>query len=131
MRWALKPTSTLAMITSARGSHWLLRPALLPAVEMAGFDSLLAPGPAGRMAGFDSLSPSEPVVEMAGFAFPARRKYRPTVSRSIPSSRATRRLDHPPSAKLYIVVCRLTLRSFDMPLTSRSYRTDQSCFYSH
>src|SRR5258708_22221512 len=47
---------------------------------------------------------------MAGFA---NRKYRPTVSRLIPSSFAMRRWDHPRSAKLYIVVCKLTLRTLD------------------
>jgi hypothetical protein len=41
------------------------------------------PSPAVEMAGFTSLDSSEPVVEMAGFA---NSKYRPTVSRSIPSS---------------------------------------------
>src|SRR3954454_1491734 len=37
--------------------------------------------PEVEMAGFDPLSPSTPGVEMAGFA---KRKYWPTVSRSIP-----------------------------------------------
>src|ERR1700751_5042799 len=41
--------------------------------------------------------------------------YWPTVSRLIPSSRAIRRSNHPRSARLYIVVYRLTLRTFDMP----------------
>ena len=64
-----------------------------------------------RMAGFASAAPSTPVVEMAGFD---NRKYRLTVSRSIPSSSAMRRCDHPRSRRLYIVVCRLTLRTFDI-----------------
>ena len=53
--------------------------------------------PAVGMAGFASPASSSPVVEMAGFA---NRKYRPTVSRSIPSSRAIRRRDQPRSSKL-------------------------------
>jgi hypothetical protein len=53
-----------------------------------------------------------PVIEMAGFG---SRKYRLTVSRLIPNSFAIRRCDRPRWAKLYVVVCRLTLRTFDMP----------------
>jgi hypothetical protein len=53
-----------------------------------------------------------PAIEMAGFG---SRKYRPTVSRLIPKSFAIRRCDQPRWAKLYIVVCRLTLRTSDMP----------------
>ena len=52
-------------------------------------------------------------VEMAGFDSPAVRKYRPTVSQLIPSSRAIRRYDYPRSAKLHMVVCRLTFRRFE------------------
>jgi hypothetical protein len=47
--------------------------------------------------GVASPASSSPVVEMTGFA---NRKYRPTVSRSIPSSRAIRRRDQPRSSKL-------------------------------
>ena len=68
-----------------------------PVVEMAGFASPAPSSPAVGMAGFASPASSSPVVEMAGFA---NRKYRPTVSRSIPSSRAIRRRDQPRSLKL-------------------------------
>jgi hypothetical protein len=85
----------------------------MPAIEMAGFDSLFSARlPVIEMAGFADWPSSKPVVEMAGFD---SRKYRPTVSRLIPNSFAIRRCDHPRWAKLYIVVCRLTLRTFDMP----------------
>jgi hypothetical protein len=67
---------------------------LWPAVEMAGSASPASSNPAIEMVGFASPDPSSPVVEMPGFA---NRKYRPTVSRSIPSSRAIRRRDHPRS----------------------------------
>jgi hypothetical protein len=66
---------------------------------MAGFDSSSpACFPVIEMAGFAAAPSSHvPVVEMAGFA---KRKYRPTVSRLIPSSLAIRRRDHPRSARL-------------------------------
>jgi hypothetical protein len=48
---------------------------------------------------------------MAGFELSSR-KYLPTVSRSIPNSRAIRRRDQPPAAKLNIECFRLTLRMF-------------------
>jgi hypothetical protein len=64
------------------------------------------------MAGFGASPSSKPAIEMAGFG---SRKYQPTVSRLIPNSFAIRRCDHPHCANLYIVVCRLTLRTFDMP----------------
>ena len=100
-------------ITSANPSQRLLRPAPMPAIEMAGFDSSFpARLPVIEMAGFGASPSSKPAVEMAGFG---SRKYRPTVSRLIPNSFAIRRRDHPRWAKLYIVVCRLTLRTFDMP----------------
>src|SRR6202035_4257854 len=111
MRWPLKPTSTLAAITSANPSQRLLRPAPVPAIEMAGFDS--------------SFPARLPVIEMAGFG---NRKYRPTVSRLIPNSFAIRRRDHPRWAKLYIVVCRLTLRTFDMPHRTDFFPAQRSCF---
>src|SRR6201993_2616715 len=99
MRWALKPTSTLAPITSANASQRLLRPAPMPAIEMAGFDSSFpARLPVIEMAGFAASSSSKPAVEMAGFG---SRKYRLTVSRLIPNSFAIRRCDQPRCAKLY------------------------------
>jgi hypothetical protein len=50
------------------------------------------------MAGFESDAPPLPALEMAGFD--RIRKYRPTVSRSILSSRPMRRWDHRRSLKL-------------------------------
>jgi len=52
------------------------------------------------LAGFTSVASSEPGVEMAGFA---NNKYRLTVSRLIPSSRAIRRRDQPRASKVQIV----------------------------
>jgi hypothetical protein len=46
----------LAAIVSKSGSHWLLRPPVLPAVEMAGFASSSPSAPAVEMAGFDALN---------------------------------------------------------------------------
>jgi hypothetical protein len=78
------------------------------------------------MAGFESPFPARsPVIEMAGFG---SRKYRPTVSRLIPSSFAMRRCDQPRWAKLYIVVCRLTLRTFDMLHQTELFPVQRSCF---
>jgi hypothetical protein len=96
---------------------------------MAGFDSAAPSIPAVEMAGFGLLSPSTPGVEMAGFDSLLNSKYRPTVSRLIPSSQAIRRWDQPRSAKLYIVVCWLTFRTFDMPTWSRTYEAQRDCFY--
>jgi hypothetical protein len=53
MRGALKPASSLAVITSANDSQRLLRSTPLPAIEMAGFES--------------ASSACFPVIEMAGF----------------------------------------------------------------
>jgi hypothetical protein len=76
-----------------------------------------------EMAGFEASPSSKPVIEMAGFG---SRKYRPTVSRLIPSSFAIRRCDQPRWAKLYIVVCWLTLRTFDMPHTTELFPVPRS-----
>jgi hypothetical protein len=86
----------------------------------------VAPGPApinelGFVEADDRFSQcvellSTPGVEMAGFE---TRKYRDTVSRLIPNSCAMRRCDHPRSLRLYIVVCVLTLRTFDIPKNRR------------
>jgi hypothetical protein len=65
---------------------------------------------------------------MAGFDSLLKSKYRPTVSRLIPSSRAIFLWDHTRSAKVYIVVCRLTFRTFDMPFRAHSYDAQTSCF---
>ncbi len=62
---------------------------------------------------------------MAGFE--RNRKYRPTVPRSIRSSRAMRRWDHLRSCRLQIVSCRLTLRKLDMPHFRRTIATQRSC----
>ena len=92
MRWALRPRSHLAWITSRQGSHSLLRPELWstltgaearawsvgvghvsrasePEGALAGFDAawrVSAPG--GALAGFDAVwSVSEPAGALAGF----------------------------------------------------------------
>src|SRR5271166_4080420 len=77
MRWALRPTITAASIWGECGWQRLWRPGVEPGVEMAG-------------SGVGSTS--EPGVEMAGFEFTSRR-YLPTVSRLMSSSRAIRRWD--------------------------------------
>jgi hypothetical protein len=41
---------------------------------------------------------------------------------------AIRRCDQPPWAKLYIVVCRLTLRTFDMLHCTELFPVQRSCF---
>ena len=63
------------------------------------------------MAGFAEFRASVPAVEMAGFDC-ASRRYRPTVSRLMASSRAIRRCDQPCAAKVKIECCKLTLSSF-------------------
>jgi hypothetical protein len=67
---------------------------LAPAVE-----------PGGEMAGSGAGSDSEPGVEMAGFEFTSRR-YLPTVSRLMSSSRAIRRWNQPCAAKVKIECCK-------------------------
>jgi len=52
---------------------------------------------------------------LAGFES-ASRKCRPTVSRSMPSSRAIRRRDQPFAAKVVMECCKLTLSEFIAPL---------------
>src|SRR5947199_5886698 len=94
MRWALNPTITAASTCGCQGRQELWRP-----------------DPAVGMAGFGSGSPSEPRVEMAGFDR-ASRRYLPTVSRLISSSRAIRRCDQPCAAKVKIECCKLTLSWF-------------------
>ena len=54
---------------------------------------------------------AEPRVEMAGFER-ASRRYLPTISRLIASSRAIRRCDQPCAAKVKIECCKLTLSWF-------------------
>ena len=73
------------------------------------------PEPEIGMAGFAAGSASEPGVEMAGFDR-ASRRYLPTVSRLMSSSRAIRRWDQPCAAKVNIECCKLTLSSFIAPL---------------
>lgn len=64
--------------------------------------------PESGMAGFAAESAAEPGSTLAGFE-PAKRKWRPTVSRWIASSRAVRRCDQPCAAKVVMECCRLTL----------------------
>src|SRR5208283_3181600 len=82
-----------------------------PGGTLAGFDSASPFEPGGTLAGFAAGSYSEPEVEMAGFDR-ASRKYLPTVSRLMASSRAIRRWDQPLHAKVNIECCKLTLSSF-------------------
>jgi hypothetical protein len=99
----------------AKGSQWLTRPGRDPAGEMAGFDgsaggwlnAVVTSEPEGTMAGFGPSTGSDPAGGMAGFSssWRAKRRYRATVSRSIPSSRAIRRWDQPPRLKVLIVSC--------------------------
>src|SRR5580700_10792407 len=117
MRWALKPTPTAASIWVKCGRQRLWRPAADPAVEMAGFESWEGSKPEVGMAGFGFESDSEPGVEMAGFGR-ASRRYLPTVSRLMPSSRAIRRLDQPLPVKVKIECCKFTLSSFIAPKSS-------------
>jgi hypothetical protein len=90
MRWALKPTPTAASIWGEYGWQRLWRPAADRTVEMAGFESWEGSEPGIGMAGFEFGSGSEPGVEMAGFGR-ASKRYFPTVSQLMPSSRAIRR----------------------------------------
>jgi hypothetical protein len=70
------------------------------------------------MAGFEFGSGSEPGGEMAGFGR-ASKRYLPTVSRLMPSSRAIRRLDQPLPAKVTIECRKFTLSSFIALTSSR------------
>jgi hypothetical protein len=74
---------------------------------MAGFESDGSGEPMGGMAGFGSDGDEDPAGGMAGFEVSSRR-YRLTVSRSTPSSRATLRADQPLAASVAIECCRLT-----------------------
>ena len=70
--------------------------------------ALGTPGPGGTMAGFEPASDSDPVGGMAGFgvsASRANRRYRATVSRSIPNSRAILRWDQPVRLNVTIDCC--------------------------
>lgn len=105
-----KPAATARSITSDQGTHWLGRPTREPMGTMAGFESEGAPEPMGGMAGFGEISSQDPVGGMAGFeSGSGGRKYRPTVSRCTPSSRAILRADHPLAASVAIECCRLTV----------------------
>ena len=96
-------------MTACHGTHRLCRPAAKhPVSGMAGFDSHTGSEPVSGMAGFAAGSEAEPVSTLAGFE-PASRKWRPTVSRWMPSSRAMRRWDQPCAAKVVIECCKLTL----------------------
>jgi hypothetical protein len=107
-------------MTDSNGSHKLCRPAAnFPVSGMAGFNSSPGSEPASSMAGFASGSAAAPVSTLAGFES-ANRKCRPTVSRSMSSSRAIRRRDQPFAAKVVMECCKLTLSMF----TTSVCRTD-------
>jgi hypothetical protein len=93
---------------------------------MAGFESGSGSEPGSGMAGFAAGSGDEPVSPLAGFE-PANRKCRPTVSRSMSSSRAIRRRDQPFAAKVVIECCKLTLSMFTAPLC-RTDGTQRNAF---
>src|SRR5271157_1370193 len=87
-----------------------------PAGEMAGFaglaggllSAIVTFEPGGTAAGFGPSAGSDPAGGMAGFGSPtsrANRRYRATVSRSIPSSRAIRRWDQPLPLNVLIACC--------------------------
>src|SRR6266481_3085787 len=76
------------------------------------------------MAGFGPWAGSDPAGGMAGFGpstWRANRRYRATVSRSIPSSRAIRRWDQPPLLNVLIVCCMSILSWF---IAAKSQKTD-------
>ena len=79
--------------------------------------------PAVRMAGFEPPGPSEPAVGMAGFA---SSRYLRTVPRSMPSSRAIRRRDHPRVARAKTACCSFTLSWFIAPLVPHRQHRAQS-----
>src|SRR5690348_14556464 len=112
MRWALRPWASLASMAARQGVQSLGRPApgtgaagavgmsgrpAAPLGALAGFGASPGAGePMGAMAGFESPSaPGEPMGALAGFAAGAWRRWRATVSRWTPSSRAMRRWDQP------------------------------------
>src|SRR5688572_13975967 len=92
-----------------------------PAGTMAGFGSLCpltwhgsdVGEPVGRMAGFDADASEDPAGTVAGFARDScrcSRRYRATVSRLIPSSRAIFRCDQPLPLNV-IIDCRRSILS--------------------
>src|SRR5579871_1976831 len=109
MRWALRPWLSQLRIVARWGSQSLDRPTPIGVLEtvsiasdpmgaMAGFESIgVSIDPMGAMAGFElSFGSADPTGAMAGFdAACPRFRYRPTVSRLRPSSRAIRRCDQP------------------------------------
>ena len=94
-----------------------------PGGRMAGFGSASPVEPAVEMAGFESAPTSDPAVEMAGFA---GSRYLRTVPRSMPSSRAIRRRDHPRAARATIACCSFTLSWFIAPLVPHRQHRAQS-----
>src|ERR1035441_3147086 len=83
--------------------------------------------PGGTMAGFSPSVGSNPAGEMAGFGsatWRANRRYRTTVSRSIPSSRAIRRWDQPPRLNV-LIVCLISILSWF--IAAQGHETDPDC----
>src|SRR6266705_6239840 len=79
------------------------------------------------MAGFGPSTGSDPAGGMAGFGsstWRANRRYRATVSRSIPSSRAIRRWDQPPRLNVLIVCCISILSWY---IAAQGHETDPDC----
>src|SRR5882724_3766785 len=83
--------------------------------------------PGGTLAGFGASIGADPAGEMAGFgssAWRANRRYRATVSRSIPSSRAILRWDQPPRLNVLIVFCISILSWF---IAAQGHERDPDC----
>jgi len=102
---------------------------------MAGFDgsagvllgTVVTPEPGGTMAGFDPSTRSGPAGGMAGFGsstWRAKRRYRATVSRSTPSSRAIRRWDQPPRLNVLIACC---ISILSWCIAAQDHETDPDC----
>src|SRR5437899_1735521 len=89
--------------------------------------TVITSGPGGTMAGFAPSTGSDPAGGMAGFGsstWRANRRYRATVSRSTPSSRAIRRWDQPPRLNVLIVCCKSILSWF---IAAQGHQTDPDC----
>src|ERR1041384_4438078 len=109
------PDVSAASITSFHGSHRLSGPAP-PNAKAPAFAKAAADGPVCGV----GESGAEPVCGLAGefasatgqlltLGLKAPRKYRRTVLRSTPNSRAIRRLDQPCSCRATIICCCVTL----------------------
>src|SRR5207244_7206817 len=123
-------------MVALKGSHWLTRPGLEPVGEMAGFgrvaETVVRSEPGGSVtagAGFASGSASDPAGGMAGFGsltWRSSRRYRATVWRSMPSSRAIRRCDQPLRLKVLIACC-ISILSWFITAIRSGLKPDPGC----